>query len=72
MEPMDTDDAQRASEEIYRRIRRQAGLNQSGSAGDVTLLPKPVGVITRGRFVRSEETGEQTQAVASSIRDQPV
>ena len=28
-EPMDTDDARCASEEIYRRIRQQAGLSRS-------------------------------------------
>ena len=36
-EPMDTDDARRASEEIYHRIRQKAGLSRSGSVGDVTL-----------------------------------
>ena len=36
-EPMDTDDARRASEEIYRRIRQQAALSRSGSVGDITL-----------------------------------
>ena len=36
-EPMDTDDAWCASEEIYCRIRQQAGLSRSGSVGDVTL-----------------------------------
>ena len=40
-EPMDTDDARRASVEIYRRIRQQAGLSRSGSVGDVTLQPAP-------------------------------
>ena len=38
----------------------------------MTLLPEPIGVMTRGRFARSEETGEQNQVVTSSIRDQPV
>ena len=42
-EPMDTDDARRASEEIYCRIRQQAGLSRSGSVGDVTLQPEPLG-----------------------------
>ena len=41
MELMDTDNARRASEEIYRRIRQQAGLSRSGSVGDVTLQPEP-------------------------------
>ena len=36
-EPMDTDDAQHASEEIYRRIRQQARLSWSSSVGDMTL-----------------------------------
>ena len=40
-EPMDTDDARQASEEIYRRIRQQAGLSRSGSVGDITLQPAP-------------------------------
>ena len=43
-EPMDTDDARQASEEIYRRIRHKAGLNRFGSAGDVTLRNEPSGV----------------------------
>ena len=51
MEPMDTDDARQASEEIYHRIRQQAGLSRSGSVGDVTLQPEPLGVMTQGRLV---------------------
>ena len=47
-EPMPMDDAQRASEEIYRRIRQQAGLSRSGSVGDMTLQPEPLGVMTQG------------------------
>ena len=50
-EPMDTDDARQASEEIYRRIRQQTGLSRSGSVGDVTLQPEPLGVMTQGRLV---------------------
>ena len=50
-EPMDTDDARRASVEIYRRIRQQAGLSRSGSVGDVTLQPAPSGIMTQGRLV---------------------
>ena len=50
-EPMDTDDARQASEEIYRRIRQQAGLSRSGLVGDVTLQPEPLGVMTQGRLV---------------------
>ena len=69
---MDTDDAQQASEEIYRRIRRQAGLSRSGSAGDVTLLPEPTGVITRERFAHSEGMGEQSQVVVSNTRDHSI
>ena len=71
-EPMDTDNAGRASKEIYRRIRRQAGLSWSGSAGDVTLLPEPTWAITQGRSAHSKETGEQTQVVTSSTEDQSV
>ena len=47
-EPMDTDDARWASEEIYRRIRQQAGLSRSGSVGDITLQPEPLGIMTQG------------------------
>ena len=50
-EPMDTDDARRASEEIYRRIRQQTGLRRSGSVGDLTLQPEPLGVMTQGKLV---------------------
>ena len=50
-EPMDTDDARRASEEIYHRIRQKAGLSRSGSVGDVTLQSEPLGVMTQGRLV---------------------
>ena len=61
MEPMDTDDARRASEEIYRRIRQQADLSRSGSVGDVTLQPEPLGVMTQGRLVLRRRTSEQPQ-----------
>ena len=70
-EPMDTDDARRASEEIYRRIR-QAGLSRSGSVGDVTLQPEPLGVMTQGRLVLRRRTSEQPQVGQSNVRDQPV
>ena len=58
MEPMDTDDARRASEEIYSRIRQKAGLSRSGSVGDVTLQPEPLGVMTQGRLVLQRRTSE--------------
>ena len=58
-EPMDTDDARQASEEIYRRIRQQAGRSRSGSVGDVTLQPEPLGVMTQGRLVLRRRTSEQ-------------
>ena len=45
------DDARWASEEIYRRIRQQAGLSRSGSVGDVTFQPEPLGVMTQGKLV---------------------
>ena len=45
------DDARRASEEIYRRIRQQAGLSRSGSVGDMTLQPEPLGIMTQGKLV---------------------
>ena len=56
MEPMDTDDAMQASEEIYRRIRQQAGLSRSGSVGDITLQPELLGVMTQGRLVLRRRT----------------
>ena len=71
-EPMDTDDARRASEEIYCRIRQQAGLSRSGSVGDVTLQPEPLGVMTQGRLVLQKRTPEQPQAGQLTVRDQPV
>ena len=71
-EPMATDDARRASEEIYRRIRQQAGLSRSGLVGDVTLQPEPLGVMTQGRLVLRRRTSEQPQVGQSDVRDQPV
>ena len=71
-EPMDTDDARRASEEIYRRIRQQAGLSRSGLVGDVTFQPEPLGVMTQGRLVLRRRTSEQPQVGQSDVRDQPV
>ena len=71
-EPMDTDDARWASEEIYHRIRHQAGLSRFGSAGDVTLRPEPLGIMTQGRLILHRGTPEQSQVVPSSDRDQPV
>ena len=59
-EPMDTDDARRTSEEIYRRIRQQAGLSRSGSVGDLTLQPEPLGVMTQGKLVLQRRTSEQS------------
>ena len=57
---------------IYRRIRQQAGLSRSGSVGDVTLQPEPLGVMTQGRLVLRRRTSEQPQAGQSNVRDQPV
>ena len=68
---MDMDDARHASEEIYHKIRQQAGLSRSGSVGDVTLQPEPLGVMTQGRLILHRRTPERSQAVQSSIRDQP-
>ena len=62
-EPMDTDDARRASEEIYRRIRQQAGLSRSGSVGDITLQPAPLGIMTQGKLVLRRGMPEQCRAV---------
>ena len=66
-EPMDTDDARRASAEIYRRIRQQAGLSRSGSVGDITLQPAPLGIMTQGKLVLRRETPESTRAGQSSV-----
>ena len=66
---MDTDDARRASVEIYRRIRQQAGLSRSGSVGDVTLQPSPSGIMTQGRLVLRRGTPEQIQAGQPSVEN---
>ena len=66
---MDTDDARRASAEIYRRIRQQAGLSRSGSVGDVTLQPAPLGIMTQGKLVLRRGMPEQTQAGQPSVED---
>ena len=68
-EPMDTDDARWASEEIYRRIRQQAGLSRSGSVGDLTLQPEPLGVMTQGKLVLQRRTSEQPQAGQPSVEN---
>ena len=67
---MDTNDARQASEEIYRRIRRQASLGRSGSAGDMTLLPELTEIMVGGRTLHRKEIGEQTQEITSSNDDQ--
>ena len=69
MEPMDTDYARRASEEIYRRIRQQAGLSRSGSVGDITLQPEPLGVMTQGRLVLRRRMPERSQAGQSNVEN---
>ena len=66
---MDTDDARRASEEIYRRIRQQAGLSRSGSVGDVTLQPEPLGIMTQGKLVLRKRMPEQPQAGQSNVEN---
>ena len=68
-EPMDTDDARWASEEIYRRIRQQAGLRRSGSVGDLTLRPEPLGEMTQGKLVLRRRTSEQSQARQPSVEN---
>ena len=68
-EPMDTDDARQASAEIYRRIRQQAGLSRSGSVGDMTLQPEPLGVLTQGKLVLRKSTPEQPQAGQSNVEN---
>ena len=67
---MDTDDARRASEEIYRRIQRQTGLGRSGSAGDVALLPEAAETIIGGRTGHQREIGEQIRTSTTSSEDQ--
>ena len=67
---MDTDDARRASEEIYRQIRQQAGLSRSGSVGDMTLQPEPLGVMTQGRLILRRRESEQSRIAQSNVRDQ--
>ena len=71
-EPMDTDNAQHASEEIYHRIRHQARLGRSGLVGDVATQPKPLGVMTQGRLILRRRTSDQTQMGQSDTRDQPI
>ena len=66
---MDTDDARRASEEIYRRIRQQAGLSRSGSVGDITLQPAPLGIMTQGKLVLRRRTPERSQAGQSNVEN---
>ena len=68
-EPMDTDDARRASEEIYRRIRQQAGLSRSGSVGDITLQPAPLGIMTQGKLVLRRRTPERSQAGQTNVEN---
>ena len=63
------DDARRASEEIYQRIRQQAGLSRSGSVGDITLQPEPLGVMTQGKLVLQRRTSKQSQAGQSNVRN---
>ena len=68
-EPMDTDNARWASEEIYRRIRQQAGLSRSGSVGDITLQPEPLGIMTQGKLVLQRRTPKQSQAGPSNVEN---
>ena len=68
-EPMDTDDARRASEEIYRRIRQQAGLSRSGSVGDITLQPAPLGIMTQGKLVLRRGTPKQSQTGHANVEN---
>ena len=68
-EPMDTDDARWASEEIYRRIRQQAGLSRSGSVGDIRLQPEPLGIMTQGKLVLRRRTPERSQLGQTSVEN---
>ena len=68
-EPMDTDDARRASEEIYRRIRQQAGLSRSGSVGDITLQSEPLGIMTQGKLVLRRRMPEGSQVGQTGVEN---
>ena len=70
-EPINTDDALCALEEIYHRIRHQAGLSRSSSVGDVPTQSEPLGILTQGGVVLCRITSEQTQQGHSDNRDQP-
>ena len=70
MEPMDTDDTRCASEEIYRRISREARLNRFGSVRDVPTQSEPLGILTQGDIVPCERTTQQTQQGHSDNRNQ--
>ena len=63
------DDARRASEEIYRRIRQQAGLSRSDSVGDITLQPAPLGIMTQGKLVLRRRTPERSQAGQTNVEN---
>ena len=69
MEPMDADDTRRASEEIYRRIRQQAGLSRSGSVGDITLQPEPLGIMTQGKLVLRRRMPKRSQVGQSNVEN---
>ena len=71
-EPMDTDDTRRASAEIYRRIRQQAGLSRSGLVGNVTLQPAPLGIMTQGKLVLRRRTPERSPTGQSNVEDPEV
>ena len=66
---MDTDNARWASEEIYRRMRQQAGLSGSGSVGDITLQPEPLGTMTQGKLVLRRRMPERSQAGQSTVEN---
>ena len=68
-ERMDMDNARWASEEIYRRIRQQAGLSRSGSVGDITLQPAPSGIMTQGKLVLRRRTPEWSPAGQSNVEN---
>ena len=57
------------SAEIYRRIRQQAGLSRSGSVGDMTLQPEPLGIMTQGKLVLRKRTSEQPQAGQQNVEN---
>ena len=54
---------------VYRRGLQQAGLSRSGSVGDITLQPAPLGIMTQGKLVLQRGMPEQSQVGQSSVEN---